>query len=361
MPVVLTFDFPPRHGGVQRYMERLASSLHAQRHGVCVVAPAQEETAGYDAALPYPVFRFGGASRAEQCVQASRALCRARMIVEDDFTIAASWLPAGFVAAYTPRRGRRRLTILCHGSELTRATIARRALFGPVFERAETIVAVSSFTAGLLRTAGITRAAVVSGGVDPRAYSPAPAASPTILSVGRLVPRKGFDRVLVAIQRLRLEFPDVRYEIVGDGPQRAELEALAQRLGITSCVTHAGSVDDGELARAYARAWCFAMPVRREGDDVEGFGLVYLEAAMAGLPVVAGRHSGASDAVADGTTGFLVDGQSADQIAAALARLLRDRRRAIAMGEAGRARALAQFSWDRSARRLATVMGLAAS
>jgi phosphatidylinositol alpha-1,6-mannosyltransferase len=361
LPVLITADFPPARGGIQRYVERLAEHLHARGACVAVVAPNGDGDARFDAERPYRVLRVRcPGERVTTLLHLIGGLLRARRTVPDAATIASSWYPAGLAAALVPSASRGRLAILAHGTELApRGGALGTALRRWVFGRADVVVANSRFTARLARSAGVRAAvAVVHCGVEPAALRRSPAAMPTVLSVGRLVPRKGFDRTVEAIALLRERFPEVRYEIVGEGPDRKRLAALALSFGVAERVCFLGALDDAALRTAYERAWCFAMPARAEGGDVEGFGIVYLEAAMAGLPVVAGRGSGADEAVADGITGVLVDGSDARAVAAALGALLEAPRRAEAMGGAGRARALADFTWEATARKIASLTGL---
>lgn len=359
MPVLLTADFPPAHGGIQRYIAALAEALHEDAYPVAVAAPGLPATPG-DAQLPYPVIRFGQVGRWRRFARMYDALGRAHALVGDGITIASSWLPAGLVGAAYHRDHPEQLAILAHGSELApHASPLRLALLRAVFARAGHRLANSHFTARLLAQCGVRGAvSVVSCGVDVWPVVRHPASDPTILSVGRLVPRKGFDRIIAALPALRSRLPSVRYEIVGDGPQRRELEAAALRLGVADRVHFLGEIDDDALHAAYGRAWCFALPARAEGDDVEGFGIVYLEAALAALPAIGGRGTGAEDAIVEGATGLLVDGNDVVALTRALARLLIDRPWALSLGLTGRRRALACYSWHHTAKRLAAVVGL---
>ena len=146
-----------------------------------------------------------------------------------------------------------------------------------------------------------------------------------ILTVGRLVERKGIDLVIRSIPRIVSRFPDIHYLIVGDGPYRSVLEQLAQETGVADRVTFAGLVDDNELVGHYALCNVFVMPNRELPDgDTEGFGLVFLEANACGKPVVAGKAGGTSDAVRDEYNGLLVDGTNVDELATAVIRILAD-------------------------------------
>ncbi len=359
MPVLLTFDFPPEYGGIQRYALRLADSLLDLGDRVAVVAPRQPGSASYDTMLRMPVLRFAGAIRPLRMLSAMLVTARAHRIAADGSTIALSWFPAGFIAALLPRALRGKLVILAHGTEIAaKRGSLRERLLKWTLARADCIIANSRFTATRVRTYGVQEGLeIVPCGVDERAIDRTPAQVPTILFVGRLVPRKGVDRLIEALPALRERLGRVRLEIVGTGPDRPRLERLAADLGTGAEVCFLGAVDDAGRDAAYARAWCFAMPTRTEGDDAEGFGIVYLEAAMAALPAIGGRSSGAEDAIVDGVTGLIVDGNDGDAIAQALLLLLCDDSRAREMGDAGRLRALTQFTWMHNARRVRQSIG----
>lgn len=172
-------------------------------------------------------------------------------------------------------------------------------------------------------------------GVAPQASTDTPV---TFLTVGRLVARKGHERVLRAIA----QGTSARYVIVGTGPEKAKLEALVQELGLAERVVFMGDVDDSALIDAYAQADAFVMPTVVSEADREGFGMVYIEAGAAGLPVIATRTKGVDEAVIDGETGILVS--SDDELLDAMKKLSVNGLLRKRMGNVGRHRALAQFS-----------------
>ena len=204
------------------------------------------------------------------------------------------------------------------------------------------------------------------GGVDVEGFRPGidgsvvrrrhgiPDDAPVVVCVSRLVPRKGQAALIRGLAGWRSVVPGTRLLLVGGGPDRAALEKLAERERVRDAVTITGSVTAEELPRHYAAGDVFAMPclTRRRGLEVEGLGMVFLEAAASGLPVVVGRSGGSVDALRDGETGILVDGGSDTEVHGAVATLLRDPARARAMGRAGRAFVTAEFSWDVLAPRL---------
>jgi phosphatidylinositol alpha-1,6-mannosyltransferase len=359
MALVVTNDFPPNRGGIQRMMSLLAQELAVREERVVVVAPQVAGSAAYDAGQRFRVSRYLNKNRLVSTLAMTAHVLIARLRMRRDaLTVASMWFPGGLAACVVPRALRGRLAILAHGTEIAPSRGGlRRRLMRMIFGQADVIIANSGFTRDLLVKAGIRdNITIVYPGIDAVPIEPARAGVPTILSVGRLIARKGFDTTIMALPAILERYPSVRYEIVGSGPQRAELEGLANRLGVRDHVVFLGSVDDEAMRDAYARAWIFMLPVRAVGNDVEGFGLVYLEAALAALPSIGGRGSGAEDAIVAGETGLLVDGTLAPDVVAATLSLLDDPQRAQQMGTRGRERVLADFNWQRSAADLASVM-----
>ena len=168
-------------------------------------------------------------------------------------------------------------------------------------------------------------------------------------TVGNLVARKGHDMVIRALPRVRQTVPDVTYLIIGDGPYRGQLEALAGALGVRDRVIFAGGIPNEELPPIYALSDLFVMPSRDQSEecDVEGFGVVFLEANACAKPVVGGRSGGICEAISDGVTGLLVDPNDPEDIANALVRLLTNSDLATRLGKRGRLRVVRDFSWER--------------
>jgi len=361
MPILLSSDFPPSNGGIQRYVHRLAEQLALAGQPVTVVAPAHPGDAAFDTSCPFTVVRYAvGAGRIKD-LRAMRAAYRCAVRVSSDrWTIASSWFPTGLVAATAGGTRKRSLAILAHGTEIApNSNPLRRFLLRAVLGAADRVIANSAFTAALVAETGFRKHVdVVPCGVDVVNRQRNPAATPTILSVGRLVERKGFDRLIEAVAQLAEYYPDLVLEIVGTGPYLAALHEIAEAKDVVQRIRFLGALTDDELTAAYARAWCFAMPVRRVRDDVEGFGIVYLEAGMAGLAAVGGVDSGASDAIVDGETGILVDGGDTAAVVTAIDSLLRDPIAAERIGAAARERALAEFSWSANAARIHALLEL---
>jgi len=215
--------------------------------------------------------------------------------------------------------------------------------------RSDRVVAISNFTAGELRELVDVPIEVIpyTTPLPDVAPSPSPVQDGTgpVLFVGRLVERKGVAHLIEAIARLAPKGP--RLEIVGDGPERPGLEALAQRLGVASRVVFRGKIPPDELQASYARAAVCVLPsVLDARGDTEGLGVVLLEAMNHGTPVIASRVGGIPDIVEDGVSGLLVPAGDADALAAAVRRVRDDPALARRLGEAGRRRLREQFSWQ---------------
>jgi phosphatidylinositol alpha-1,6-mannosyltransferase len=244
--------------------------------------------------------------------------------------------------------------VYAYGQEVWRAgrpmgaEMLDERLRGGALRAAARVLVPGSFTAGLLDDWQVSRQRMVSVpyGAEPRASSNAPNGA-TLLSVSRLVPRKGID---VVIRALRCLPSHVAYRVVGSGPDLDRLRQLASTEGVGGRVTFLGRVSPEALAQEYQGCAIYVQPGRRTAEgELEGYGLVYFEAAAWGRPVIAGRSGGEVDAVVDGATGVLVDGTSVDAVASAIAELLGNPARLRAMGDAGRQRVETTHNWTRAA------------
>lgn len=255
------------------------------------------------------------------------------------------------------RRIRRPYVVYAYGQEVWRG--GRREglapldalLRGRALRRAAAVFSLGRFTSRLLGDWGVPveRRRVVPFGAAPRPASDPPRGS-TLLSVSRLVPRKGIDTVIRALPAIAARVPDVQYRVVGGGPSEAALRQLAAASGVADRVRFLGTLDDAGLDAEYRRCALFVLPTRRTPDgELEGLGLAYLEAAAWGRPSVAGTSGGERDAVEEGVTGCLVDGTSPETVAETVIRLLSEPRRLAEMGAAARRRVEAGRTWDHAA------------
>lgn len=349
--LLVTNDFPPKLGGIQSYLFGLLSTLDPS--GVRVLAPDYPRSGEFDAAQPYEVFREP-TSRLYPTPRLLRRICElaAGMDVVQFGYAFQSWL----IGPAMRRRTGVPYVVFVHGAEVfmpLRIPGASRLLMWGSLESAAGIFTVSARTAaGVKRfTHGHPPSTVIRPTVDPEKFRPSEDCGrevrerhglgnrPVILCVSRLTARKGQDRLIDVLPTLNSRF-GARLLLVGGGKMEDSLRRRARLRGVEKQVVFAGKVPDEQLPAYYAAADLFAMPVRSRwfGAEEEGFGVVFVEAAASGLPIVVGDSGGASEAVEDWVTGFLVDGSSSGDIQRALARLLVDRMLARKMGSAARDR-----------------------
>jgi phosphatidylinositol alpha-1,6-mannosyltransferase len=257
----------------------------------------------------------------------------------------------------------------CHGEEITQTAmrkyqpLARNA----IYREAKAVVAANEFARQQLLGIGVAEDRIwkIHPGVDAERFRPSPrdpeltakyglSGKQVLLTVGRLVPRKGHLAVMEAMARLLPDLPDTVYLIVGKGPEQQRLQQAAERLGISHAVHFAGYVPEDLLADYYNLADIFVMPTAFEQTtgDVEGFGMVFLEANACGKPVVAGRSGGTFDSVSDGMTGFLVEPEDVEELRTVLSGLLKDSSLRQRLGQVGCQRVRDLFDWRRSASQL---------
>ncbi|MFE4513075.1 glycosyltransferase family 4 protein [Kitasatospora sp. NPDC056783] len=336
-------------------------------HDVVVYTSAEPGARPHDAALPYPVIR----DRARTLLPTPRVTRRAAEIARAHGCDRVWFGAAAPLAAMAPglRRlapGIRRTVATTHGHEIWWArTPGARGLLRRIGRGTDVVTYLGGYTRARIAPAlgPDARLARLVPGVDASVFRPAgrrsPDGPPVILCVARLVPRKGQDALIRALPAIRRAVPGATLVLVGRGPDEDRLRGLALRLTEPGGVVFTGGLDHAATAAHYASADVFAMPcrTRRLGLEAEGLGIVYLEAAAAGLPVVTGRSGGAPDTVLDGVTGTVVDGRAPAEVAAALTRILlappAERAR---MGAAGRRWAEEHWTWEASARRLTELL-----
>jgi phosphatidyl-myo-inositol dimannoside synthase len=371
--LLISNDFPPISGGQSRYIYDLWSCLPAGE--IVVMAPAAEGAEKVDAALDCRVVRVplhlrgGHLSKVFKSLQLLRAtwcFCRANKVRAIHCGQVFSTGFAGYGCRLFLRVP---YTVYVYGADLLE--FRDRFFWGfalqQILRRATKVVAISEFTRRAVLACGARdeQVQIVRPALDLQRFAePVDRASTrekygwtnrkVVLSIGRLVERKGQDTVIRALVEVVREVPEVLYVIGGTGPHRGALEALASQLGVGDRVEFLGFVDEDELAQRYTAADVFAM-ISREIDDkgeVEGFGIVYLEANACATPVLGGRSGGVEDAIADGESGLLVDPTNVAELGAALVRLLRDEPLRRDLGQRGRRRVLEEFDRRKQARRL---------
>lgn len=364
-------DFPPETGGIQTYSRAHADRLSRYCDWFGVVCPRKKGDEEVDRDLPYPVFRLR--TRNELLDWALRF--RLNRIVKHyrvDVTLHAQWQTTPSALRLKSSGWKGSVTSAAHGRELYFNPWSSLPFMSHHFEKARNrtlnrvdhFFPVSDYTGSRLIELGVDEARidVVKNGTDPARFYPDRTRSlreefglekhRILLTVTRLVERKGVDLVLRAVASLKESLEDIHYLIVGDGPDRERLESLVKSLGIRNFVTFAGRRPHEELNRLYNSADLFVMPSRTSLPDVEGFGIVFLEASSAGLPVIGSDSGGIPSAIKHGETGWIVPEGDRELLASQIYNMLSDPEKAAGMGRAGREYVLKSANWNERSREL---------
>ena len=369
--LVLTNDFPPRPGGIQFFVHALAMRLPPE--SVTVYAPAWAGAEKFDAELPFPVVRHPTSLMLPVPLVARRAEQHGVTPLGHQDALGAA-APLGLLAPRLRRAGAERLIALTHGHEVGWAALpGARATLRRIGDSVDTITYLGEYTrvrlARALSPPAAARMTRLTPGVDVSEFYPGAGGQavrerwglggrPVVVCVSRMVPRKGQDTLIRAWPLVLATTPDATLLLVGDGPYRSHLERMARHLGVDRSVVFTGAPSRAELPAYFDAGNVFAMPcrTRRRGLDVEGLGMVFLEAAATGLPVVGGDSGNAADAIRDGETGYVVPGVSVADLADRLNRLLTDPGAAKAMGEKGLAWVHREWRWEIVAQRFTEIL-----
>lgn len=360
--LIARYYFPPQVGGISTMMARVMTEVAPRR--ICCLAGCQgtrfiDTPRGpgrvYRAAVPFMLPTPFDTIALASTLFAIKVSHRIRALV-------LATIGEGYVGLLARQLFGAPFVVFAHGNEVLslRDSPWPRALES--LRVASTIMANSRYTAGLLGEFGIPpeRIQVIHPGCDPDEFHPVELDNArrnelldgrgrafVLLTVGNLVERKGHDMVLHAVAKLRKQIPDLVYVIAGSGPHEAVLRQLAGELGIADCVLFKGHVAARDLTELYAASDIFLMPSRflAEDHDVEGFGIVYLEASACARPVIGGLSGGIADAVLDGKTGLLIEPGDVEALEQAVLRLWRNPELRTALGAAGRERIVRELTW----------------
>lgn len=362
--VINAYDFPPKLGGVARAAENLALEFQKRNEfETIVVSPTprpefKDLTKSEFRQWHYHEFRWPELSVPDQA-RVLRELFQSGRVAHVIDTI---WWPCGLatqLASIGLGQRRPRQSIVCHGVELSDAapTLRKRIrsqlkLKKNVLSKADAIFPVSHFTASLAKSSCLPKTpklTIIGNGVNIERFKPAALApeSPVLLTVSRLEDYKGIDTVIKALSLVCAEFPTLKYQIAGVGPDQARLEALARELGVYAKIEFLGAVSESELPNVYQRSSVFLLLTREDlvTPNFEGFGIVFLEAQASGLPVIGARSGGIPDAVYENQSGLLVPPDDPEAAAVAIRRLLRDQELSRNFGLAGRAWVSENYQW----------------
>lgn len=372
--LLITNDFPPRQGGIESYLRDFCGTLDPD--SLTVLASTRipgAETRDHDAALPYRVHRLR-----DRVLLPLPHVARAAAKIIADEGIDVVWFgaaaPMGLLAGACRRAGANRIISTTHGHEVgwSMLPVSRRAL-RIIGDGSDVVTYISKYTRNRFAAAFGPRTAFerLPSGVDVERFRPDPEAGacirarhgisadqPLIVCISRLVARKGQDSLIAAMPAVVDEVPDARLMIVGAGPYERALRSMAAGSGVAGNIIFAGSVPFDELPDHYNAATVFAMPARTRGRglDVEGLGIVYLEAQACGVPVIAGDSGGAPETVVDGVTGVVVDGRDAPALASAITSICADPERARHMGAEGRRHVVKHWTWEVMGARLRKIL-----
>jgi phosphatidyl-myo-inositol dimannoside synthase len=336
-----------------------------------VYAPAWDGAASFDAQQPFPVIRHPTSLMLPVPSVSRRAAALVREHGCDTVVFGAA-APLGLITPALRRAGVTRVVAITHGHEAGWAALpVARGLLRRIGDEVDVVTYLGEYFRLRLSRALSPQAAQrmvrLTPGVDETFFRPGAGGAavrdrlglgqqPVVVCVSRLVRRKGQDTLIKAWPRVRAEVSDAVLLLVGDGPYGGRLRQLAERLGVSDAVRFTGPVPWAELPSYYDAADVFAMPcrTRRGGLDVEGLGVVYLEASATGLPVIGGNSGGAPDAILEGESGYVVADE--DGTAGRLVELLTDPAKARAMGEKGLAWIDREWRWEQAAARLTAIV-----
>jgi len=362
----ITNDFGPRAGGIETFVHGL---LERMPHGsVTVYTSSQSWSEDFDRVW---LERFGVSvirDKSKILLPSPRVLRNTQKLVRDEgieriFFGAAA--PLGLLSHGLRRAGANRLVALTHGHEVWWAKLwPFKSLLRRIGSGLDVMTYLGEYTrkviGGALKQENQRAMVHLAPGIDTEHFSPRTDIAAlrkkldlegkrVIVSVGRLVHRKGQDTLVEAMPKIVSEFPDVHLLFVGVGPHLEYIHKRAVQLGVLSNISFVGRVPYDEIPQFISLGEVFAMPSRSRlaGLEVEGLGIVYLEASACGLPVVGGKSGGAPDALLEGETGFAVDGRNPSDVADAILHLLRDPALGVAMGKRGREWIIENWEWKR--------------
>ena len=349
--ILITPDFPPNRGGVARYLDALATHFSDR---MTVIAPKLGSNESVPTAI-YPVIRQSLLFRFfwPRWIKSTVDLIRRQSTYR--YVLTSHVLPFGVAAMIAQWITHKPYLVIVHGMDLRLALNSSRKKLscGRALNNAYLVVANSNALAQELQQLfGLKNILVVYPSIDPSQAVTTKAESTSsifrLLTVSRLVDRKGHDRVLTALAMLKLNgtLTSFTYDIVGSGPTRAPLEQLVEELGLQGHVHFLGDVDDVTLRDCYMKADLFVMPVKDHPIDKEGFGLVFLEAALFELPSISTNMSGVNEAIIDGETGLLIADNDLEALAKSIMLLAQDSTYRRALGTAAKERTLRDFTAD---------------
>ena len=363
--LLVTNDFGPRTGGIETFVIGLLERVSG--HHVIVFTSSQGETSAYDQDW---LDKFGVQvlrDKSKILLPSRRVTRNVKKIVTEsdiDVVIFGAAAPLAFMSKSLRKIGVKKIIALTHGHEVWWAKVFPFNLaIKRIGASVDHLTYLGEFTrkaiSKTLSEKSRNKLVRIAPGIDTAHFIPRADGfekrvelglqdKKIIISVGRLVHRKGQDKLIEAMPTILSKIPNAHLLIVGEGPYKNHLDKLAKKFSLEESVTFVGRILYDKLPTYLSAADLFAMPSRSRffGLEVEGLGIVYLEASACGIPVVAGNSGGAPDAVIEGVTGLCVDGTDVDQVAHAVIEVCSNAERASHMGAAGRNWIVDQWRWD---------------
>jgi len=376
--LLITLDFAPQVGGIATYWANLCQYLPAEN--LVVLAPETDNSLAFDAQQSYLIYRYRLLGSKHIWPQWLPFLFYTLKIIRQEKIkqiIVGQILPGGSIALLLKIFFRIPYFISLHGLDIVWANshFRKRILAKLILQEAEGLISNSRFTqtrAQQLCPKLPVKTVIIYPCPNQTLLSLSPQAAEfwkdklklyrfvkkrVLLTIGRLVARKGQDKVIEAMTELHARYPDLVYLIVGQGAYLSALKRIVHQKKLEKVVYFFTEVPDSALGLFYQMADIFIMPARQLADgDVEGFGIVYLEANMFSKPVIAGRSGGVPEAVIDGYTGLLVNPLDVSQIVKAVIQLIDDRQMADLLGQQGARRVNKEFDWQKQARKLKKIL-----
>lgn len=371
--VIFSEDFPPTSGGIAQWAAGVANSIYRMGHDLRVITRYRSnDHSGNNSKWKFPIHFVKGKHwkklRSWYCYKSIKNLYKEGFL--PDLIIATTWNFARSITNITKKKGTK-LLLVVHGLEVTRKmSLIKRKWLSRTLVRSDLVIAVSNFTRQRVLEAyklDPEKILVFPNGIDMSIFDPRLDITSLkhnyrlrnekiILTLARVVERKGHDRVIKAIPKVMKEFPNLKYIISGDWNNNyyLRLQELIKELNLENVVIFTGYVNPDEIQQFYNLCDVYIMPSREieETGDTEGFGITYLEANACEKPVIGGNSGGVSDAVVDGVTGFLVNPMDSDEIAEKLILLLSDPQLSQKLGKQGRERIEKSYTWDRISKKM---------
>lgn len=386
--LLITLEFPPQTGGVGNYYYNICKNLPADK--IVVMAPAGDKTELFDREQKFPIIRLKKLTEINRIIKAEAGFFSRlakkfswtgllgdikKIVVEHKIELiqVGQILPLGTLALIMNKKTKLPYLVYTHGLDilLPQQSQHKKIIIKKIIAKAKNLIANSQFTGDELIKLGADSQKIVIVNPCPNVVSQEISEwkvneikedyhlkdKKILLTVGRLVKRKGHDLVIEALPKILEKVPDTVYLIIGNGPEQKRLETLANQKSLRDQVQFLTNITDADLPAFYSACDVFVMPARQIGPDVEGFGTVYLEANLFGKPVIAGRSGGIPEAVIDRQTGLLVDPKDVEAIAEAVINLLTKPELNEKLGLQGMDRVIQNFDWQNQIEKIKNILG----